>query len=527
MCVNRTAAWAVCDSCGFVVCRTCVASDIKSNPLNDVRCMNCLAKWSLEEISRNTTALFMNGEFRRIRQKLLLMREQTMIAPLYAAELSCNREISRIMGESEVVDQKMVIIRGRLMEMPNIHDQAHRWLRKCRAKKNAEACGYCTSCNGLLIKGRPFYASPVIEHCASCKRTGKSQQRQLRFDQKCRYCEEDVSAAWLLPNDDTTPCSPFIIGYCCGIPAVARLQIYKDVKKAFDTEGGDVKKEWVWASTDETNAAAAELKKPVQEDGDAKLRRYRFHKAPSHIYIDPPSDGTFKAFPERTPSSWGAGLNGLHQSWTSDATGAYIRGRISNALLEAGLEPETVRGLLRIEAKAPHLDSSFYQEQEYSTGHLSILEPLVQRELCDVNGQTPRIAALGPGSIAIVHTDDLHRKYSLGHRYGSMPELCNCDICVKLVFISLSSALLIESLRHLNNETSRAEYEANMARYSGLAYAMRENTIAVSVYTKLFERVVLPFTNDQVTTDECVSTLVVAHREVVAFTRETTAYYAL
>jgi hypothetical protein len=71
------------------------------------------------------------------------------------------------------------------------------------------------------------------------------------------------------------------------------------------------------------------------------------------------------------------------------------------------------------------------------------------------------------------------------------------------------------------------EYESKMVKYSGYACAARESLIAVSVYTRLFERAVLPYTNDKITSAECVALLTVAHREITAFIDETRQYYEM
>ena len=64
-----------CDFCHYVACHTCVKRYILESP----QCMNCNKSWSRVMISNKFSQSFMNTEFKRARENILLDHENSMI----------------------------------------------------------------------------------------------------------------------------------------------------------------------------------------------------------------------------------------------------------------------------------------------------------------------------------------------------------------------------------------------------------------------------------------------------------------
>ena len=530
--------WAECDSCLFASCRTCVAANIVANPLS-LRCMGCSADWTLEQVARSTSTLFMNGNFRRIRQQYLVAREQS-VAPLFASALSNKREISRLSAELESINTRGGLIEHRLSALPSVSSQLYDMYRhhKKRSVNPSIALGCCMSCNGLLVKGKTRTGEQTSVHCLSCKRTGRPEFTSVPVS--CLLCRADLSVSWLIPVDGT-PCSPFAIGYCCDEPVVARLQ----TRKHAATDEGEER--WRWASDAET----AEFAKCP----DNPLIDYAF-VAVGDMARGPLMGGS--KHPERSATGWGIGVFKMHGHLTTDATAGFLRRRVVRALVAAGVEPETARAFLLAQPDAPRTDMEHWVGFEHPSNAWNPLtsrerpipyskrEPLLdastRRELSDTHGSAPGIAAFAPGTIAIApglalpssgtfpsraSRHDLRYQCDLLNTGAARIRPCNCESCSQSVYCSIQGALVKAPLEFMDNKITREDYEKRMVEYSGIACASREALIAVSVYTRLFEKVVLPYTEDKATSAECVAVLEVAHREITAFINETRQYYEM
>jgi hypothetical protein len=493
----------------------------------------------------------MNGEFRRIRQRYLLAREQS-IAPLFAAALANKREISRLAAEMDSLRAEAEAINGRLDVMPSVSSELYKMYAHHPGKTSA--IGFCMSCNGLLVRGKIRPGEPATVYCASCKRTGMQQAHIVDIVIRCHSCRSNVPISWLVPVDGTQ-CSPFAIGICCDEPVIARLQIHKAETTGAATTGAattgaattgasttgasttgasttgeDV---WQWASDAETTAAAKQL--PL-------LSKYRF-TALGDTFSGPFMGGS--KYPERSARCWGLGPFRLHDQLTTDATSVFLRNRVAKALVAAGADPEVARALLLAEPDPPRTDTAWetlrFEHPSHSRPSHSrapLLDASTLRELSDKHGSAPEVAALAPGTIAILNapglSSDAFPARSARHHHSchlrkgnTRMRPCNCEACSQSVRLLLNGLLVTTPLAFMNNRMTREEYESKMVKYSGYACAARESLIAVSVYTRLFERAVLPYTNDKITSAECVALLTVAHREITAFIDETRQYYEM
>jgi hypothetical protein len=359
---------------------------------------------------------------------------------------------------------------------------------------------------------------------------------------------------------DGTPCSPFAIGYCCDEPVVARLQTRKHAAT------GEEEERWRWASDAETaefaRCAAAtawvQLTTGALRWSDNPSIDYGF-VAVGDMARGPLMGGS--KHPERSATGWGIGVFKMHGHLTTDATAGFLRRRVVRALVAAGVEPETARAFLLAQPDAPRTDMEHWVGFEHPSNGWNPLtsrerpipyskrEPLLdastRRELSDPHGSAPGIAAFAPGTIAIApglaglalplsgtfpsraSRHDLRYQCDLLNTGAARIRPCNCESCSQSVYCSIQGALVKAPLEFMDNKITRKEYEKRMVEYSGIACASREALIAVSVYTRLFEKVVLPYTEDKATSAECVAVLEVAHREVTAFINETRQYYEM
>lgn len=483
--------------------------------------MGCAAGWTLEQLAKATTTLFMNGKFRRIRQQYLLAREQS-VAPLFASALANKREISRLSAELESINIRSGMIENRFTSLPSASHEAYDLYRhfKHRSVNPSIALGCCMSCNGLLVRGKTRIGEQASVHCVSCKRPGRPQF--IGTTVKCLVCRAESSAAWLVPVDGT-PCSPFAIGYCCDEPVVARLQTRNSSDTAIDGDNA-----WRWT----TDAETAEFAKCPDAPG------YAF--VPVGDMVRGPLMGDSR-HPERSATGWGIGVFKMHGQLTTDATGVVLRHRVVRALVAAGVESETAREFLLAQPDPPMTDMENWVGYEHRYRE-SLLDASTRRELSDKHGSAPGIATFAPGTIAISSglmpsSDHFPSRASRhGLRYqcdlinntgAARVQPCNCEACSQSVYCTIQGALLKTPLEFMANRITREEYEGKMVKYSGIACASREALIAVSVYTRLFEKVVLPYTEDKVTSAECVAVLEVAHREITAFIDETHRYYEI
>jgi hypothetical protein len=366
---------------------------------------------------------------------------------------------------------------------------------------------------------------------------------------RCHSCRSNVPISWLVPVDGTQ-CSPFAIGICCDEPVVARLQIHKAAATgaaatgaaatgaattgAATAEAATAEEDvWQWASDAETTAAAKQL--PL-------LSKYRF-TALGNTFSGPIMGGS--KYPERSARCWGLGPFRLHDQLTTDATSVFLRNRVAKALVAAGADPEVARALLLAEPDPPRTDTEWetlrFEHPSHSRPSHSrapLLDASTLRELSDKHGSAPEVAALAPGTIAILNapglSSDAFPARSARHHHSchlrkgkTRMRPCNCEACSQSVRLLLNGLLVTTPLAFMNNRMTREEYESKMVKYYGYACAARESLIAVSVYTRLFERAVLPYTNDKITSAECVALLSVAHHEITAFIDETRRYYEM
>lgn len=230
VCARKVTQTAACDGCGFVTCKRCVEANIEANPLAPPKCMNCPRVWDFDQLARATSATFMSGKFRRIREDFLLARERQVI-PLCVRSLALSRELLRLDGEIYTNDRRLSQLQAEVYKLPG-------WDRlREKNSRRAVAIGECSACNGLLMRGRVTRDSRIAVHCASCNRTGKGSDR-ISATIRCVDCDRDSPAAWL--NGRT----PFAMARCCGELRITRLH-----RKRPDGR-------WVPATAEETTAAA-------------------------------------------------------------------------------------------------------------------------------------------------------------------------------------------------------------------------------------------------------------------------------
>lgn len=462
VCVRRTTAWAKCEKCSYSVCKRCVAANIEARPMEAPRCMNCSAVWGLRQIARSTSALFMNGKFRRIRQDFLLARERA-IMPICARSLALRREISRFDGEILAADDRVSKLRREIRNLP----QWSNLIYKENHRKRANVVGACANadCNGLLVRGKIAPGAGVSVHCLSCSRVGKPQPR-IDARVTCPDCCKQTTGTWMSAR------TPFVMTRCCGREHVIRLQ----------KRGADGK--WTWATEEETVAAAAGVGSSTGAEG--VLLQYKF------------SDRI------RQVGSWG-------MSVLDSAARALFVKRVQRDLnasttLPPGLDGLTGQILVEMLSETLVSDDSL----------VSKIDKEMMLELCDKNGPAADIAALAPGTLVAASGMPMDIEWIDTCEFNSdrVSRLrpCACSACVHNIRYALRTALVRAPLEYLNNETSRAEYEAEMLRLSGLSHIWREVRSIVIMYRCLFAVAMLRYTENRLSRGDCVAILSLAHR---------------
>lgn len=465
VCVRRTTAWAKCEKCSYSVCKRCVAANIEARPTETPRCMNCAAVWGLGQIARATSALFMNGKFRRIRQDFLLARERA-IMPICARALALRREVSRFDGEILAADDRVSKLRKEIRNLP----QWYNLIYKQNNRKRANVVGACANadCNGLLVRGKIAPGAGVSVHCLSCSRVGKPQPR---IDARviCADCSKETTGTWMSAR------TPFVMTRCCGREHVIRLQ----------KRGSDGK--WAWATEEETVAAVAGVGSSTGAEG--VLLQYKFSERIRQV------------------GSWGMSV--LESAASAVFVKRVQRELNASAELAPGLNGLAGQILVDMLAEAILDDSALMK-----------LDKEMMLELCDSNGPATDIAALAPGTLVSASGLPLDIEWvdtcDFNSDRVSRLRPCACSKCVHNIRYALRTALVRAPLQYLNNETSRAEYEAEMLRLSGLSHMWREVRNVVSVYRCLFAVAMLRYTENRLSRGNCVAILTLAHRVATA-----------
>ena len=485
ICTRRTGVWAKCDECEFAACKACVAANIEANPLQSPCCMSCRAEWDLSKVARSAPASFVNSKFRRIRREFLMSRERAM-APLSAKSLSLHREMARLDGEIAGADGRISAISRQIRSLPDWQDILSR-----NERSQTRAVGQCSHCNGLLVRAKIAKGAPTTVHCASCSRVGK-QHPSIDAAVACPTCSCTAMGSWAWVGART----PFVMTRCCGAYLLQRLQRRGDPGK------------WAWASADDIADAAAAI-----ERGDAaEIRQMHFKFAPhapdgASCFYFGMGTGEDGARGRRLSAAEAKhGFAARHEGVRS-----LLASRVTERLREASL------AAVQIATAATPADKERGDRE-------SLLELL--REVCDEHGPAPDVSALAPGTLvpALELEPPPHfARCDFTNARLARLRRCFCPDCLDSIHRAIEAALLRAPLEFLNNQTARAQYEAEMLRLFGLASLFREARSAVVVYCDMFTAVVVQYTENRISREDCVRALGVAHRcasEVIEAARE-------
>lgn len=477
VCTRRTVVWTKCDECNFAVCKACVAANIEANPLQSPCCMSCRAEWDLAKIAHSTPACFATGKFRRIRQEFLMSRERALV-PLSAKSLALQREIARLDGEIAGADSRILAMSRQVRSLPSWSDLLFK-----RERSHTRAVGQCNQCNGLLVKARIAKGARATVHCASCSRTGKQHPRIDAFI-SCPNCSGPVmgSSAWVSAR------TPFVMTRCCGAYHLQRLQ------------RRGVHGKWAWATPADAVVAAEAI-----EGGAAANTLVHFKFAPhgpdgTGWFFFGMGTGEDDTRPRLSAAEATHGPSVRNQSVCS-----FLTSRVTQRLREASLVAVQI-------ARATSPADREQGDRE------SLLEML--REVCDAHGPAPDISALAPGTLVPaleLSPSPYFAKCDFTSARLARLRRCFCSNCLNSIRRAIEAALLRSPLEFLNNQTTRAQYEAEMLRLVGLASLFREVRSVVVAYSDMFMAVVVQYTENRISREDCVRALGIAHRCAAEF----------
>jgi hypothetical protein len=163
---NRASRKAVtCNACAYTACATCYRTYVLSKPTPD--CMSCHVEWTGEALEDAFTKVFLNGEYRRHRENVLLEREKSLL-PSTMPIIEYDRRADVRRSEILELHRKMAVLRHEVdrIHRENLADEATVYNKKPAARTFHKACPG-EDCRGFLST-RWICAMCDIHVCSDC-----------------------------------------------------------------------------------------------------------------------------------------------------------------------------------------------------------------------------------------------------------------------------------------------------------------------------------------------------------------------
>ena len=230
---KQTRARIECPYCAYVTCATCVKTDLLGS-VTDPRCMGCLRGWSLEFLNTHMTKVFMRGEYRAQRERVLFDREQNLLpgsqvaAVVHKHRLDTHTALFRLDEEKQELrrrasqlesDRWNLVVRSRLAETmfaalatnPNAYtpeDVEQQLIQGIQPAGGAAAAA----------NNRNAAASPFVRRCPANDCRGF-----LTSEWVCNLCRAHVCKTCheLLPDNEAAAAAAAAVVHVCDANNVA------------------------------------------------------------------------------------------------------------------------------------------------------------------------------------------------------------------------------------------------------------------------------------------------------------------